>query len=344
VLGSRSAERAEVVARDLAGATAGNVRAADNATAARAGHIIVDEFFPRRYRHAYDEQFHRKLMSTVAKVSYDLANPYPTHSRALSRSLARGSGNSGRSRRQQPACTAEELVIHAIIGYTEMLLDESGLGQPWTDLREDLLEDLDFETLFWSDMDGVENDPLAVKTVGLDVHPLSDWFTPFNDSRIVHPYAATRESRPALFDLTDRSRDVAGRLAAAYLSGVAPARVSGMEPVSELVGAARSAVNDGERDLWVPDSAEPARFFASATAQAGTSGWLTFQPYPDAEVSEEQVLSFAAHPAHPATGDAWAEVMFFNGRLELPLSAVVSFRPDPGVRQRWNKVFEMPPG
>jgi hypothetical protein len=31
--------------------------------------------------------------------------------------------------------------------------------------------------------------------------------------------------------------------------------------------------------------------------------------------------------------------MYFSGRTELPLAAVVSFTADPTVRERWNAAF-----
>jgi hypothetical protein len=43
-------------------------------------------------------------------------------------------------------------------------------------------------------------------------------------------------------------------------------------------------------------------------------------------------MSFIVQPARPSTGACWAEVMYFSGRTELPLAAVVSFTPDPGAR------------
>jgi len=64
-----------------------------------------------------------------------------------------------------------------------VLLDLTGLGPAWSALSEYLFEDLDFEYLFDSDMDGVEDDPLAHKTTNIEVRPLADWFAPFNPAR-----------------------------------------------------------------------------------------------------------------------------------------------------------------
>jgi hypothetical protein len=70
---------------------------------------------------------------------------------------------------------------------------------------------------------------------------------------------------------------------------------------------------------------------------------LIHQTGPDGEITQVPVLSFIPLPAHPSTGACWAEVMYFSGRTELPLSAVVSFTPDPTVRERWNAAFTPPP-
>jgi hypothetical protein len=91
--------------------------------------------------------FLRKLLATTAKVAQDLASDEFTY----------------------PGCTAEELVLWAILQEWEVLLDLTDLGQSWTTLSEYLFEDLDFEYLFDADMDGVEDDPLAHKTSSIEL-------------------------------------------------------------------------------------------------------------------------------------------------------------------------------
>jgi hypothetical protein len=283
---------------------------------------FVDEFFPPRYRHLYDETFHRKLLATVAKVGYDLVN------------YSAG----------PPACTAEELVLWAVLQQWQSLLEMSELGPSWTDLAEDLFEDMDFETLYAADMDGIENDPLAHKTTGLVVNAIVDWFVPFNDDSIVHPYAVELDrSVPQLYDLTvdggPGEVDLADPTAP-----TAPGTVRGLDPVSELVGAARETARSRvDVVLWVPDERDPERSLAEITMHAGSSGVLTLQPGPDAEITEVPVLEFRPHPAHPSTGQAWAGVFFMSGRSELPLDAVVCFEPDPSVRDRWEAIFRPSP-
>jgi hypothetical protein len=280
---------------------------------------FVDEHLPSRLRHRYDASFLRKLLATTGKVAQDLAGEQFTY----------------------PACTAEELVLWAILREWEVLLDLTDLGQAWTTLSEYLFEDLDFEYLFDADMDGVENDPLAHKTSNIDVRPLADWFTPFNIGLQVHPYAVKVHERdqPGLFDLT-QSDDHGHHLTHPVALGEMPATVDGLDPVSELVAAARrharTRLAQGE---WVPDENDPARSFAEIAVRPTTSGILIHQTGPDGEITQVPVLSLIPQPAHPCTGACWAEVMYFSGRTELPLAAVVSFTADPTVRERWNAAF-----
>lgn len=285
---------------------------------------FVDEYFPPRYRHLYDAEFHRKLLATVAKVGCDLARPDAS----------------------RPACTAEELVLYAILQEWQVLLDVCGLGQSWTDLTEYLFDDLDFEKLYAEDMDGIENDPIAHLTTGMVVNAIADWFVPFNDDSVVHPYAVERESdNGKLYDLTRSSSDGEFGLADPKAAVAVDRPVRGLEPVSDLVTMARGDAR-GRADrtaLWVPDETNPHESLAAVAAVSGTSGVLTFQTGPTGEITQTPVLEFSPHPAHPATGQAWAQVFFMSGRIELPLAAVVSFHTDPTVRQRWETIFQPDP-
>ncbi len=284
---------------------------------------FADEHLPSRLRHRYDTSFLRKLLATAAKVAQDLAGDELTH----------------------PACTAEELVLWAILQEWEMLLDLTDLGQSWTALSEYLFEDLDFEYLFDAEMDGVEDDPLAHKTSSMEVRPLADWFTPFNVGSRVHPYAVelNRRDRPDLFDLT--RIDVDGHhLTRAVALTEMPETVIKLDPISDLVASSRrDARTQQKQGGWVPDENDPVHSFAAIAGCPATGGILIHQTGPDGEITEVPVLSFIPQPAHPTTGGCWAEVMYFSGRTELPLSAVVSFTPDPTVRERWNTAFTPPP-
>ncbi|MEO8888473.1 MAG: hypothetical protein ABI429_04170 [Jatrophihabitantaceae bacterium] len=67
---------------------------------------FADEHLPCRLRHRYTASFLRKPLGTAAKVVQDLASAEYTY----------------------PACTAEELVLWAILREWEMLLDLTDLG------------------------------------------------------------------------------------------------------------------------------------------------------------------------------------------------------------------------
>jgi hypothetical protein len=284
---------------------------------------FAGEYLPSRLRHHYDAGFLRKLLATAAKVAQDLASEEFTY----------------------PACTAEELVMWAILQEWEVLLDLTDLGPSWTALSEYLFEDLDFEYLFDADMDGVEDDPLAHKTSGIDVRPLAAWFAPFNIGARVHPYAVELHGRdqPVLFDMT-RTDEGGHHLTSAVSLTEMPQTVDGLDPVSDLVAAARrDARTHRAQAEWVPDENDPAGSFAEIAIYPPTSGILIHQTGPDGELTQVPVLSFIPQPAHPSTGGCWAEVMYFSGRTELPLAAVVSFTPDPTVYERWNAAFTPPP-
>lgn len=286
------------------------------------GGRFVDELFPPQYRQLYDVAFHRKLLATVAKVGADLASP--------------GAGS--------PACTGEELVLWAILQQWRSLLEISELGMPWSDLTDDLFEDTDFEALYAPDMDGIENDPLAHRTTGLVVNAIADWFVPFTGDSVVHPFAVELDSSvPRLYDLTGAGAAGETDLADPAAPAV-PGPVRGLGPVSDLVAAARAAARarTDHGVWWVPDERDPDRSLAEITAHAGSSGVLTLQPGPDAELTEAPVVELRAHASHPATGQAWAAVLFPSGRSEIPLDAVVCFEVDPGVRERWEAIFRPP--
>lgn len=142
-------------------AVADSVRSRLRAAAGRARHRIWScEWFPGRHGDAYGEDFFRKAMVTAVQVAADLADP-----------------------RGGPAsCTAEEIVRHAVGAIAGELCEAAGLGKPWLDPDEYLLEDADFEFLYGEDMDGLENDPGMRAALNIDVSPVQDWFSPFNSS------------------------------------------------------------------------------------------------------------------------------------------------------------------
>jgi hypothetical protein len=287
---------------------------------------FVYEWFPRRHRGAYDEDFFRRVMVTAVQVAADLADP-----------------------RGGPAsCTAEEIVRHAVGVIAGELCEAAALGKPWLDPDEYLLEDADFEFLYGEDMDGLESDPGMQAALNIDVPPVQDWFSPFNDSRVVHPYLETPSRAPVLHDLYPRlgpGGDPSVVLAPGIVDAAAP--VACFAAGSEVVALARQAAVPGNGQ-WVADDADPERSFAAlvtaAAAEEG-NGWLEWEPYDGADsIRTDPVIALTAHRHFPVGEDEpWVHAAIGGGRfLAIPLRFVVSYRPDPQVRKRWEQMFSDP--
>jgi hypothetical protein len=286
---------------------------------------FVYERFPERYRAAYDEAFFRKVLVTAIKVANDLADP------------AGGAAS----------CIAEEIIRQAIGQDAMEICEEAGLGRPWLDPDEYLQEDADFEFLYRKQMDGMENDPAAQAGFGMMVPAVEDWFTPFNDERLVHPYAETESSAPEVHDLMlrlgpdDDPREV---LTAEIVDAAAP--VGSFAPGSEVVALARVASAAPDDGSWVADDDDRERSFAAlmstAAADSG-SGWLYWEPHEGADtVRASPVVTLIPHRHFPVGDDEpWADAAIGGGRmLAIPLRFVVSYRPDPEVRLRWEHALD----
>jgi hypothetical protein len=236
-----------------------------------------------------------------------------------------------------PACIGEELLVNAIIKTALAVMRRAGLGRPWQDPSEVLLEDIDFEVLFDPDLEHLAGDPAGQAGVGMWVPGVADWFTPFSSDAVVHPYCQSEASGPQAHDLhrvlTQDTYEQA--LDPAVVEDPAP--ITGLEPVSDAVAAARAAPTDPRADprkVWVPDPADPERSYQrllQLTGPAGVSGWLTWQPDEDpASLRGQPALLFRAHRHFPTPPDQpWAEVVTHSVVLFVPLAAVVTFQPDP---------------
>jgi hypothetical protein len=285
---------------------------------------LVYEAFPERHRPAYDSAFFRRVLVSAVKVAYDLADP-----------------NGGPA-----ACTAEEILRSYIGRVAVELCSEAGLGEPFLHPDQMLLEDTDFESLYVDAMDGLEDDPALQATINLDVAPVGDWFAPFNSRRIVHPYARTEPRREfELHDLRRRLIGLAdGQRASIDWSGLDdPAPIEGMAAISEVVELARAAVRrDPVAGVWVSDPTHAEDSFGelirAATLSERGSGWLTWEPHANAGVVRtDGVVLLEPHRHYPIGADqAWVDVSFGSRIVSVPLSAVVSFEPDPEPRRRWN--------
>lgn len=288
----------------------------------RAEESFVYEEFPRRHRRAYNEWFFRKVLVTAVKVAQDLADP------------------NGR----EAACTAEEIIRHVIGRIATSLCELAELVEPDANLDDALLEDLDFEDLFDEEMDGIEDDPARQATMGIYVPGVADWFSPFNDYSVVHPYAETQPTeQPAVHDLFRRVSDLDDQRAI-FESPLldSAASITGIAAASQAVALARQAAT-ADPEAWVADSADPegsfAALVAAATQGAGGSGWLTWEPYEGADfVRTDPVVSFSSHRHFPVGQDhPWIWAAVGGGRLlAIPLTVVVSYKPDNDVQRRWN--------
>jgi hypothetical protein len=289
---------------------------------------FVYEEFPLRHRYAYTIAFFHNILVTAVKVAYDLANPWG----------------------ESAACTAEEIIRKAIGDLALALCELAGLEQPWLHPDEYFLEDLDFEALYEQDMDGIEDDPGLQARTGIEVSRVEHWFSPFNDTRIVHPYVETALEEYALHDLLARC-DNTDEMRAIHTNDVvdSPAPLTTLAPGSEVVALARQAAAGTDPDLWIPDATNPEGSYAALLAACARSddgsGWITWEPFDGADtVRTEGVVSLTPHRHFPVGEDEpWIWAAIGRGRLlAIPLRVVVSYRPDSDVRRRWNDSLALP--
>ncbi|MFF1817738.1 hypothetical protein ACFVWG_10620 [Kribbella sp. NPDC058245] len=288
-----------------------------------AGTFVWDNF-PARFRPAYDPHFFAKVLVTAIKVTQDLANPEA----------------------DRPACIAEEIILNAICKSAYALMDEADLDYDAV-LEDLLLEDADFELLFSKDMDGFENDPAMQRSLGMWVPPVEGWFTPFNDTRIVHPYAETTTTTAEVHDLFHLLDTVGLEAASRDLSVVdAPEPIVGLSPISDVVRLARQT-STADPETWVADDSDAESSYAALVrvARIAKSGWLTWEPHEDADiVRSDAVIRFTPHRHYPVAPDQpWAEIAMTSGTImHVPLSSIVSYRPDPAIYEQWNSRFAPP--
>ena len=133
------------------------------------GETSMAEDLPRKHLRLYDVEFARSFLVCTLTVALKLRSP-------------------GEHRL---ACTAEELALHAIVNEAEALIladpemDDDAAAN-FNEFRATAFGDWDYEMLFDPAADGIEDstDPKA------DVVNLrsNDWFKPFNDESIIHPF------------------------------------------------------------------------------------------------------------------------------------------------------------
>ncbi|MET8330641.1 hypothetical protein [Streptomyces sp. NPDC005181] len=136
---------------------------------------LLDDL-PSRYALQYDELFARRFLVTAI---------------ALTTRFTDGSF-------QQLGCLAEELVLKLLLEQAQVTLDlygllDDGVSAALDSFADGVYEDMDFEWLYDDSVDGIDEDP-AVEPLGITPMGIGSWFTPFNDGRYVHPYAADEPS------------------------------------------------------------------------------------------------------------------------------------------------------
>lgn len=109
------------------------------------------------------------------------------------------------------ACTAEAIIRAALPAIAQAVCEEAGVaGVSAGVLDEYLLEDIDFESLFADEIRGVENDPRLDGTANLFSEGAHDWFAPFGETALVHPYAEPTTVQRRVHDLRYRLPTVTG--------------------------------------------------------------------------------------------------------------------------------------
>ncbi|MER5558798.1 hypothetical protein ABT071_09315 [Streptomyces sp. NPDC002506] len=130
------------------------------------------EDLPERYALQYDVLFARRFLVTVIAMTTRFTN---------------GSFH-------QLGCVAEELALKMLLDAASASLDlfgllDDGVKAALDAFAESVYEDADYMWLYDESMDGIDESPVG-EALGIAPMSISSWFTPFNESRYVHPYAA----------------------------------------------------------------------------------------------------------------------------------------------------------
>jgi hypothetical protein len=128
------------------------------------------DYLPRKHLGRYDLSFAERFVVCLLTVAWKLRD----------------------SSKQWLACTAEELALRAMIEEARTLLladpelDNAGAEANFNRFESVAFEDWDFEMLFDPAYDGVE-DASDPRNDIVNLH-FDEWFWPFNDDRVIHPY------------------------------------------------------------------------------------------------------------------------------------------------------------
>ncbi|MGW5864645.1 hypothetical protein ACWFRJ_21005 [Streptomyces sp. NPDC055239] len=132
---------------------------------------LLDEL-PPRYALQYDARFARRFLVTAI---------------ALTTRLTVGSF-------KNLSCVAEELVLKLLLREAEVTLEtfgllDEGVSAALERFADLVYEDMDHELLYDDSMDGVDESEVGA-ALGIAPMGITSWFTPFDEDRYVHPYAA----------------------------------------------------------------------------------------------------------------------------------------------------------
>jgi hypothetical protein len=144
--------------------------------------LVLDEL-PARYAHRYDTLFAQQLIVTMVDVTRRFTAGW-----------------------EPLGCVAEELALRLVLNGAELQLElaEVELQEGWRGVVEDaLFEDPDHEMLFDASMDGIEDDPESLASLGSASMAFTDWFKPFKAERHLPPYLLDQPDLLALFDHAD---------------------------------------------------------------------------------------------------------------------------------------------
>ena len=91
------------------------------------------------------------------------------------------------------SCVAEELAAHVVLQEAEAFAEEQDQAIDYSNVRDTLFEDFDFEFLYDETYDGIERTELG-EVMGITHLPFAEWFErfgpPANSTYTeVHPYA-----------------------------------------------------------------------------------------------------------------------------------------------------------
>lgn len=136
---------------------------------------FLANYLPRSFAHRYSLGFFKRFLLALVSVGTKLASGDVV----------------------QLSSTAEELAFNAIVESAKIGLEVGTMLDADPErldiFAEEVLEDRDFEMLFYDEFDGVEKSSIA-EDMGVANLSFEQWFTPFRADDVVHPYVVDGSS------------------------------------------------------------------------------------------------------------------------------------------------------